>query len=189
MQTFLISTVVVALGEIGDKTQLLSLILAARFRKPLPIILGILAATLVNHAGAGLVGAWLSNLIRPDILVWVMGGAFIAMGLWILIPDQLDGADVALPQRQISVFFTTFVAFFAAEMGDKTQLATVALAIEYHPVWMVILGTTCGMMLADVPVVYLGNRFAERLPTRFVHSIAAGMFVVMGLMIWVKPFL
>lgn len=181
LESFFVSTSVVALAEIGDKTQLLSLILAARFRKPLPIVLGILVATLLNHGLAGALGAWLSTLFAPETLNWIMGISFIAMGLWILVPDKLDEQDVAVPQKQMGVFFATLFAFFLAEMGDKTQFATIALAAQYHQVLMVVLGTTLGMMLANVPAVYLGHRFADRLPTKLVHMIAAVIFVAIGL--------
>ena len=170
-EAFLVSTSVVALAEMGDKTQLLSLILAARYRKPIPIVLGILVATLLNHALAGALGAWLSSLMSPTTLNWVMAIAFIAMGLWILVPDKLDEDEVKVPKKQMGVFFATLVAFFLAEMGDKTQFATIALGAQYSDTFMVVLGTTFGMMLANVPAVYLGNRFADRLPTRVVHMI------------------
>lgn len=181
MQSFLISTTVVALAEIGDKTQLLSLILAARYRKPVPIVLGIFVATVLNHAGAAWLGVVAGSWLSPSILNWTMAVAFIAMGLWMLIPDEFSESDVALPQKQISVFFATVLAFFVAEMGDKTQFATIALAAQYQQLWAVLLGTTLGMMLANVPAVYLGSRFAEALPTQWVHRLAALIFVVMGL--------
>ena len=188
-EAFLVSTSVVALAEIGDKTQLLSLILAARYRKPLPIVFGILAATLLNHAMAGALGAWLSSLMSPATLNWVMAAAFIAMGLWILVPDKLDEDEVALPKKQMGVFFATLTAFFLAEMGDKTQFATIALAAQYSSVVMVVLGTTLGMMLANVPAVYLGNRFADRLPTRVVHMVAAVIFIIIGVLTALKNIL
>ena len=188
-EAFLASTSVVALAEIGDKTQLLSLILAARYRKPLPIVFGILAATLLNHAMAGALGAWLSSLMSPATLNWVMAAAFIAMGLWILVPDKLDEDEVALPKKQMGVFFATLTAFFLAEMGDKTQFATIALAAQYSSVLMVVLGTTLGMMLANVPAVYLGNRFADRLPTRVGHMVAAVIFIIIGVLTALKNIL
>lgn len=188
-EAFLVSTSVVALAEIGDKTQLLSLILAARYRKPLPIVFGILAATLLNHVMAGALGAWLSSLMSPATLNWVMAAAFIAMGLWILVPDKLDEDEVALPKKQMGVFFATLTAFFLAEMGDKTQFATIALAAQYSSVLMVVLGTTLGMMLANVPAVYLGNRFADRLPTRVVHMVAAVIFIIIGVLTALKNIL
>lgn len=185
-EAFWVSTSVVTLAEMGDKTQLLSLILAARYRKPLPIVLGILVATLLNHAMAGALGAWLSSLMSPTTLNWVMAAAFIAMGLWILVPDKLDENEVAVPKQQMGVFFATLTAFFLAEMGDKTQFATIALAAQYSDVFTVVLGTTLGMMLANVPAVYLGNRFAERLPTKVVHIVAAIIFIVIGVLTAVK---
>ena len=188
-QAFIVSTSVVALAEMGDKTQLLSLILAARYRKPMPIVLGILVATLLNHAIAGALGAWLSSLMRPEVLNWVMAAAFIAMGLWILVPDKLDEDDVAVPKQQMGVFFATVVAFFLAEMGDKTQFATIALAAQYSDVLSVVLGTTLGMMMANAPAVYLGNRFAQRLPTKIIHLIAAIIFIAIGVLTAVKAWL
>ena len=188
-QAFIVSTSVVALAEMGDKTQLLSLILAARYRKPMPIVLGILVATLFNHAMAGALGAWLSSLMRPEVLNWVMAAAFIAMGLWILVPDKLDEDDVAVPKQQMGVFFATVVAFFLAEMGDKTQFATIALAAQYSDVLSVVLGTTLGMMMANAPAVYLGNRFAQRLPTKIIHMIAAIIFIATGVLTAVKAWL
>ena len=188
-QAFLVSTSVVALAEMGDKTQLLSLILAARYRKPLPIIFEILAATLLNHAMAGALGAWLSSLMSPTTLSWVMAAAFIGMGLWILVPDKLDEDDVALPKKQMGVFFATLSAFFLAEMGDKTQFATIALAAQYSDVFTVVLGTTLGMMMANAPAVYLGNRFAQRLPTKIVHIVAAVIFIVIGVWTAARNFL
>ena len=188
-QAFIVSTSVVALAEMGDKTQLLSLILAARYRKPMPIVLGILVATLLNHAMAGALGAWLSSLMRPEVLNWVMAAAFIAMGLWILVPDKLDEDDVAVPKQQMGVFFATVVAFFLAEMGDKTQFATIALAAQYSDVFSVVLGTTLGMMMANAPAVYLGNRFAQRLPTKIIHMIAAIIFIAIGVLTAVKAWL
>jgi len=188
-QAFIVSTSVVALAEMGDKTQLLSLILAARYRKPMPIVLGILVATLLNHAIAGALGAWLSSLMRPEVLNWVMAAAFIAMGLWILVPDKLDEDDVAVPKQQMGVFFATVVAFFLAEMGDKTQFATIALAAQYSDVLSVVLGTTLGMMMANAPAVYLGNRFAQRLPTKIIHIIAAIIFIAIGVLTAVKAWL
>ena len=185
-EAFWVSTSVVTLAEMGDKTQLLSLILAARYRKPVPIVLGILVATLLNHALAGALGAWLSSLMSPTTLNWVMALAFIAMGLWILVPDKLDEDDVALPKKQMGVFFATLTAFFLAEMGDKTQFATIALAAQYSDVFTVVLGTTLGMMMANVPAVYLGNRFAERLPTKMVHIVAAVIYIVIGVLTALK---
>lgn len=179
-QAFVISTGAVALAEIGDKTQLLSLVLAARYRKPLPIILGVLAATLVNHAGAGALGAWLGTLVTPTIMRWALAASFIGMGLWILVPDKLDDNEANTNRSRLGVFGATVVAFFLAEMGDKTQLATVALAARFHDFFGVVAGTTLGMMIANVPAILLGDRFAHKLPTKLVHGIAAVMFVVLG---------
>ncbi len=183
MEAFLVSTGVVALGEIGDKTQLLALILAARFKRPLPIIAGILAATLVNHTGAGLVGAWLTSALGPEPLRWILALSFIAMAVWLLIPDKLDAATVR-PGRY-GVFVTTLVTFFLAEMGDKTQIATVALAAKFHDLYAVVAGTTLGMMLADVPAVLFGERVAQRVPPRVVHAVAATIFAVIGVAVLV----
>ncbi|RMC99910.1 TMEM165/GDT1 family protein [Aquitalea palustris] len=180
MQSFLVSTGVVALAEIGDKTQLLSLILAARYRKPVPIILGILLATLVNHAGAGGIGAWLSTALSPNILNWAVVASFALMAGWILIPDKLDEGEIVMPKRQMGVFATTVFAFFLAEMGDKTQVVTIALAARFHDFLPVVAGTTLGMMLANVPVIYLGSRFADRLPAKAVHIMASIIFLVLG---------
>jgi len=179
MEAFLISTGVVALAEIGDKTQLLAFILAAKFRKPLPIILGILAATLVNHGFAGALGAWLTALVSPQALRWILGISFLAMAGWILVPDKFDEKDARL--AHLGVFGTTLVAFFMAEMGDKTQIATVALAAQYRDLLAVVAGTTVGMMLANVPAVLLGDRIAHRVPVRLVHAIAAAIFLLLGL--------
>lgn len=178
MEAFLVSTGIVALAEIGDKTQLLAFILAAKFRKPLPIVLGILIATLANHSFAGMIGSWITTQIGPETMRWVLGVSFIAMALWTLIPDKFDEKDAKL--ARFGVFGTTLIAFFLAEMGDKTQVATVALAAQYQSVLVVVAGTTFGMMIANVPAVLLGDRIAERLPVRTVHAIAAAIFAVLG---------
>lgn len=178
---FLVSTGVVALAEIGDKTQLLALVLAARYRKPIPIILGILVATLVNHAVAGAVGAWIAAALGEEWLRWILGGSFIAMAAWMLIPDKLD--DEGEKPARYGVFLTTLVAFFVVEMGDKTQIATVALAAHYASLVAVVVGTTLGMMLANVPAVLLGEVAAKKLPMRLVHGIVAVIFVVLGIFI------
>jgi putative Ca2+/H+ antiporter (TMEM165/GDT1 family) len=182
MEAFLISTGVVALAEIGDKTQLLALVLAARFRKPVPILLGILVATLANHALAGVAGAWISALVGPTAMRWILGLSFIGMAVWTLVPDKLDGdADgQASKSPGLGVFGTTLVAFFLLEMGDKTQIATVALAARYTSLLGVVAGTTAGMMLANVPAVLLGEAAATKLPMRLVHRIAAAIFLVLG---------
>ena len=182
MQAFLVSTGIVALSEMGDKTQLLAIVLAATFRRPLPIIGGILAATLLNHAAAGAVGGWVAQALGPDILRWVIGLSFLAMAGWMMIPDKID-ADTAGRLRRYGVFGTTFIAFFLAEMGDKTQIATVALAARYTgEIVAVVLGTTFGMMLANVPAVFLGDRIAQRVPMRLVHGIAAAIFALLGVL-------
>jgi putative Ca2+/H+ antiporter (TMEM165/GDT1 family) len=178
MEAFLVSTGVVALAEIGDKTQLLAFVLAAKFRRPLPIIAAIFVATIANHAFAAAIGAWITSLLGPDILRWVLGASFIAMAAWTLIPDKIDDDDLAL--AKYGVFLTTLIAFFIAEMGDKTQVATVALAARYDSVIAVVCGTTFGMMLANVPAVYLGDRIAGRIPLKLVHGIAALIFAALG---------
>ena len=180
LSTFLVSTSVVALAEVGDKTQLLSLLLAARYRKPIPIALGVLVATLVNHAGAGGLGAWLSTWLNPNVLNWVVVASFALMAGWILVPDKLDEGEIVMPKRALGVFGTTVFAFFVAEMGDKTQVVTIALAARYHDFFYVVAGTTCGMMLANVPVIYLGHRFSDRLPAKTIHRVASAIFVVLG---------
>ncbi|MCP5286855.1 MAG: TMEM165/GDT1 family protein [Burkholderiaceae bacterium] len=181
MEAFLVSTGIVALGEMGDKTQLLALLLAAKFRRPWPIVAGILVATLANHAAAGLVGGWIAAWLGPDLLRWVVGGGFVLMAAWMLIPDQVD--DDAAPGRlRFGVFGTTVVAFFLAEMGDKTQIATVALAARFTDLWAVVAGTTLGMMLANVPAVFLGDRVARAVPMRLVHGVSALIFAVLGVL-------
>jgi putative Ca2+/H+ antiporter (TMEM165/GDT1 family) len=180
MEPFLISTGVVALGEIGDKTQLLALLLAARFRRPVPIILGIFVATVLNHALAGLVGGVVARFLGPDLLRWVIGVSFLAMAAWMLVPDEIDDAEGGT--QRFGVFGTTVIAFFLAEMGDKTQIATVALAARYTELFQVVAGTTFGMMLANVPAVLLGDRAARAIPMQLVHAIAAGIFAVLGVL-------
>jgi putative Ca2+/H+ antiporter (TMEM165/GDT1 family) len=185
MEALLLSTGVVALAEIGDKTQLLAFILAARFKKPLPIIAGILVATLVNHGLAGAFGAWITSVVSPDLMRWVLGGSFIGMAVWTLIPDKIEEEETQVA-KHLGVFGATLVTFFLAEMGDKTQIATVALAAHYATPLMVIAGTTLGMLIADVPAVFVGNKFAAKIPMKLVHSIAAGIFAVMGLLTLVQ---
>ena len=175
----LVSTGVVALAEIGDKTQLLALLLAARFRTTWPIVLGILVATLANHALASAVGAWLVNLIGPHAMRWILGLSFIAMAIWTLIPDSAPEESSTTPRY--GVFVTTLVAFFLVEMGDKTQIATVALAAQYHSIVLVVIGTTVGMMLANVPVVFAGDALMRRIPLRWIRIAAAISFVALGL--------
>lgn len=179
MEAFLVSSGIVALAEIGDKTQLLAFILAAKFRKPVPIIVGILVATIANHAFAGALGAWITSLVAPETLRWILGLSFIGMAVWTLIPDKFDEDEAQL--AKYGVFGTTLIAFFLAEMGDKTQVATVALAAQYQAFFSVVAGTTLGMMIANVPAVLLGDRIAQRMPVRLVHAIAAGIFASLGI--------
>ncbi|MDP3606276.1 MAG: TMEM165/GDT1 family protein [Polaromonas sp.] len=180
MEAFLVSTGIVALAEMGDKTQLLALVLAARFRKPWPIVAGIFVATLANHALAGALGAWLTTMIGPQILRYILGVSFLAMAVWMLIPDKLENEDDAKAPR-FGVFATTVVVFFLAEMGDKTQIATVMLAARYDAMVAVVAGTTLGMMLANAPVVWLGERVTRLVPLRVVHIVSALIFAGLGL--------
>ena len=180
MEAFLVSAGIVALAEIGDKTQLLAVMLAARYQRPWTIVLGIFTATIFNHALAGAVGAWLTSVVGPDTLRWILGVSFLAMAAWVLIPDK-PGSEAGLRQRW-GVFGTTIVTFFLAEMGDKTQIATVALTARFHAFAPVVVGTTVGMLLANVPAVLLADRFAERLPMRLVHAIAAALFAILGVL-------
>lgn len=180
MEAFLISTGIVALAEIGDKTQLLAFILAAKFRKPVPIVLGILVATLANHGFAGAVGAWVTTLLSPEALRWILGVSFIAMAVWTLIPDKFDEDEAKL--ARFGVFGTTLIAFFLAEMGDKTQVATIALAAQFQSLFWVVAGTTVGMMVANVPAVIMGDRIAHKMPVVLVHRVAATIFAVLGVL-------
>jgi putative Ca2+/H+ antiporter (TMEM165/GDT1 family) len=186
MEAFLVSTGIVALAEMGDKTQLLALILAARFKKPWPIVAGILVATLVNHALAGAAGAWVTTLIGPQMLRWILGASFLAMAAWMLVPDKLDADEDEKPPRY-GVFFTTVMVFFLAEMGDKTQIATVMLAARYDAIVSVVAGTTLGMMLANAPVVWLGERVTRLVPLRAVHIVSALIFAGLGLAALLVP--
>lgn len=179
MDSLLVSTGVVALAEIGDKTQLLAFILAARFKKPLPIVAGILAATIVNHGLAGALGAWITATLTPEVLRWVLGASFIGMAIWTMIPDKIEEEETHIAQR-LGVFGATLVTFFLAEMGDKTQFATVAMAAHYAAPVMVVIGTTLGMLIADVPAVFAGDKLANKIPMKLVHTIAAGIFAVLG---------
>jgi putative Ca2+/H+ antiporter (TMEM165/GDT1 family) len=179
MEAFWVSTGIVALAEMGDKTQLLSLVLAARFRKPWPVVAGIFVATLVNHGLAGAAGAWLTTVLGPQVLRWILGASFLAMAAWMLVPDKLDDDDAQKAPR-LGVFATTVIAFFLAEMGDKTQIATVMLAARYNAWAMVVAGTTLGMMLANAPVVWFGDRITRRVPIRVVHGVSAVIFAVLG---------
>jgi putative Ca2+/H+ antiporter (TMEM165/GDT1 family) len=178
VEAFLVSTAVVAVAEIGDKTQLLALLLACRFRRPLPIALGIVAATLANHAAAAFAGNWILQTVDPGVLRWVLGASFLAVAIWALIPDKLENEprlwDKAGP------FVATLVAFFLVEIGDKTQIATVGLAIRFDSLLAVVLGTTLGMVLANGPVIVFGDALAKKLPLRFVRLCAAIVFAVLG---------
>lgn len=180
MEAFLVSTGVVALAEIGDKTQLLAFILAARFKKPVPIIAGILCATIINHGLAGALGAWITSMVTPEIMRWVLGASFIGMAVWTMIPDKIEDEETQISNK-LGVFGATFITFFLAEMGDKTQIATVALAAHYTSAFMVVVGTTLGMLLADVPAVFAGDKLAAKIPMRLVHTIAAGIFALLGI--------
>jgi putative Ca2+/H+ antiporter (TMEM165/GDT1 family) len=179
VEAFFISTGLVALGEMGDKTQLLAMLLAVRFRRPVPIVAGILVATLANHAAAGAVGGWVARALGPEMLRWIIGSSFIAMAAWMMVPDRIEDDRTETVSR-FGVFGTTLVAFFLAEMGDKTQVATVALAARYPDLLAVVAGTTLGMMLANVPAVYLGERVAAKVPMQLVHGIAALIFAALG---------
>ncbi|MEF9899209.1 MAG: TMEM165/GDT1 family protein [Pseudomonas sp.] len=179
LESLLVPTAIVALAEIGDKTQLLALILAARFRKPWPIIAGIIAATLANHAAAGAVGAWVSTFFSAATLHWILAASFAATALWTLIPDKMDD-DEASSARRFGPFLTTLIAFFIAEIGDKTQVATVMLAAQYPHLIMVIIGTTLGMLIANVPVVLAGNFAAEKLPLTLIRRLASAAFFVLA---------
>jgi len=179
VEALFISTGVVALAEIGDKTQLLAFILAARFKKPVPIIAGIFCATIVNHALAGALGAWITATVSPAILRWVLGLSFIGMAAWTMIPDKIEEEEARVSGR-FGVFGATLITFFLAEMGDKTQIATVAMAAHYGTPLMVVIGTTLGMLLADVPAVLVGDKLASKLPMRLVHTIAAAIFLALG---------
>jgi putative Ca2+/H+ antiporter (TMEM165/GDT1 family) len=182
MEAFLVSTGIVALGEMGDKTQLLALLLAARWRRPWPIVAGIALATLANHAAAGALGGWVAAQLGPTLLRWVVGAGFIAMAAWMLVPDRLDDEQAGAGSRwRLGVFGSTVLAFFLAEMGDKTQIATVALAARFADLWAVVAGSTLGLLLANVPVVFFGERVARVLPMKLVHGASALVFAALGL--------
>jgi putative Ca2+/H+ antiporter (TMEM165/GDT1 family) len=179
VEALLMSTGVVALAEIGDKTQLLAFLLAARFKKPLPIIAGIFCATVVNHGLAGALGAWITHTLSGETLRWVLGVSFIGMAIWTLIPDKIENEEMQVAKR-LGVFGATLITFFLAEMGDKTQIATVAMAAQFSSPVLVVIGTTLGMLIADVPAVFVGDRFASKIPMRLVHGIAASLFALLG---------
>jgi putative Ca2+/H+ antiporter (TMEM165/GDT1 family) len=180
MEALFVSTGLVALAEIGDKTQLLSLVLAARYRRPWPIVAGILVATLLNHAAAAALGAWITQAVGPALMTTILGVSFLVMAAWVLVPDKLDDEDSA-PKARGGIFLTTALLFFAAEMGDKTQVATVMLAARYDALVQVVMGTTVGMMLANVPVVFFGGALAKRVPLGIVRKLAALAFAILGI--------
>jgi putative Ca2+/H+ antiporter (TMEM165/GDT1 family) len=180
LESLFVPTFIVALAEIGDKTQLLALLLAARFRKPWPIISGIVVATLANHFLAGAMGNWVAGFFSPATLSWVLAASFVAVALWTLIPDKLDD-DESSSFKRYGPFLTTLIAFFLAEMGDKTQVATVMLAAQYPHFILVVMGTTLGMLIANVPVVLAGNFAAERLPLTLIRRLAAAAFAALAL--------
>ncbi|WP_443612430.1 TMEM165/GDT1 family protein [Acinetobacter pseudolwoffii] len=190
MYEFLLSTAIVALAEMGDKTQLLALLLAARFRKPIPILIAILLATLINHGLSAVLGQWVTTVIGPEVLLWIVSIGFIAMAIWMLIPDELGDENASINKWQkFGVFGATFILFFLAEIGDKTQIATVALAARFDSVFWVMLGTTLGMMLANAPAVFLGDKLANRLPISLIHKIGAAIFLVIGVATLVQYYL
>ncbi|WP_244782780.1 TMEM165/GDT1 family protein [Acinetobacter sp. F-1] len=190
MYEFLLSTAIVALAEMGDKTQLLALLLAARFRKPIPILIAILLATLINHGLSAVLGQWITTVIGPEVLLWIVSIGFIAMAIWMLIPDELGDENASINKWQkFGVFGATFILFFLAEIGDKTQIATVALAARFDSVFWVMLGTTLGMMLANAPAVFLGDKLANRLPISLIHKIGAAIFLVIGVATLVQYYL
>ena len=179
MESLLVSAGVVALAEMGDKTQLLAFFLAARFKKPWPIVFGILLATLLNHGLAGALGVWVVDYVSPEVMRWVLAVSFIAMAVWALVPDHMDQTEVRVASR-LGVFGATMLAFFLVEMGDKTQIATVSLAAHYATPVTVVVGTTLGMMIADVPAVFLAEGLSARIPLRWVRLLAAFMFLALG---------
>lgn len=190
MYAFLISVSVVPLAEMGDKTQLLALLLTARFRQPLPILAAILLATTINHGISAVLGQWLTTVISPTTMVWILAVGFIAMAIWMLIPDKLDDdeADNINKWQRFGVFGATFILFFLAEIGDKTQIATVALAAQYDSILMVMIGTTVGMMIANAPAVFIGHKMAGNLPIQLIHRIGAVIFLVVGISALVKHY-
>jgi len=179
MESFWVSTGVVALAEMGDKTQLLAFLLAARFKRPVPIIAGIFLATIVNHGLAGALGVWITTTLSPQIMRWVLGISFLAMAAWTLIPDKIEDEESSMTTR-FGVFGATLVTFFLAEMGDKTQVATLAMAAHYQDAWKVVAGTTLGMMIADVPAVFLGDKLSAKLSLKWLHAAAALVFAALG---------
>lgn len=185
METLLLSTGVVALAEMGDKTQLLAFLLASRYKKSIPIILGIFVATIFNHTIAGLAGSWLASFVKPEVLRWILALSFVAMAIWILVPDKMD--DDNLPQNSFmekwGVFGITLITFFLAEMGDKTQIATVALSASYGTPFIIVAGTTLGMLIADVPAVWIGDKLSEKIPVKWVRVASAALFIIIGVFV------
>ncbi|MGA8882871.1 MAG: TMEM165/GDT1 family protein [Acinetobacter sp.] len=182
MYEFLLSTGIVALAEMGDKTQLLALLLAARFRKPVPILIAILLATIINHGVSAALGQWITAVVPEIVLLWVLALGFIAMAAWMLVPDELgDETDSINKWQKYGVFGATFVLFFLAEIGDKTQIATVALAARFDSLFWVMAGTTLGMMIANAPAVFAGNKLADKLPISLIHKIGAAVFLLIGM--------
>jgi putative Ca2+/H+ antiporter (TMEM165/GDT1 family) len=179
MESFLVSTGVVALAEMGDKTQLLAFLLAARFKRPLPIIAGIFLATIVNHGLAGALGAWITTTLGPHTMRWILGVSFLGMAIWTMVPDKIEEEETQVAHR-FGVFGATLITFFLAEMGDKTQVATVAMAAHYMDAWKVVAGTTLGMLIADVPAVFLGDKLSAKLSLKWVHAAAALVFAALG---------
>ncbi len=179
MEAFLVSTMVVGLAEIGDKTQILSLMLAARFKRPVPIILGILFATIANHAAAGLAGTLFGSLLAGPWMRWILGLSFLSVAVWALFPDKYEGDDKAI--SRFGAFTSTLVAFFLAEIGDKTQIATIGLAARFEQFYPVVMGTTLGMMLANIPAVIVGDRLAGKLPVKAIRITAAIVFAILGI--------
>ena len=182
MYEFLLSTAIVALAEMGDKTQLLALLLAARYQKPVPILIAILLATIINHGLSAALGQWVTTVMSPEILLWIISLGFIAMALWMLVPDELgDETESINKWQRYGVFGATFILFFLAEIGDKTQIATVALAARFDSLVWVMLGTTLGMMLANAPAVFIGNKLADKLPISLIHKVSAVIFLSIGI--------
>ena len=182
MYEFLLSTAIVALAEMGDKTQLLALLLAARYQKPIPILIAILLATIINHGLSAALGQWVTTVMSPEILLWIISLGFIGMALWMLVPDELgDETESINKWQRYGVFGATFILFFLAEIGDKTQIATVALAARFDSLVWVMLGTTLGMMLANAPAVFIGNKLADKLPISLIHKVSAVIFLSIGI--------
>lgn len=182
MEAILVAIGAVALAEMGDKTQLLAFLLASRFKKPIPIILGILVATIFNHSLASALGAWITHTFSPEVIKWIIVGSFLAMAAWILVPDKGDDDALKNHSMRFGVFGVTFITFFLAEMGDKTQIATVALTVKYAAPVLVVIGTTIGMLIADVPAVWIGDKLAQKVPVKLVRIASAVLFAAIGIL-------